>query len=193
MANGSHTHYQYGSGMPLRSSSTRLSTMEKSARLTIRRGGANKTNAGLPFCPHSSQVAEKSRSPFGPDISIYGESVMQPAKMDYPPILRDFSILRSPSIEWMDLQTANLVAQGHLRSAWVRLIDPLSINVNRDAEFRGIVTRDMAYDKVPLQVDLADAYNWMIFSRVVVQERESDNTSTTLHQRERIILAHQIT
>lgn len=80
--------------------------------------------------------------------------------MDYPPILCNFSTLRSPLIERMDLQTANLVPHGHLLSAWVRLMNPFAVDVNRDIEFWCIVAREM--DKFRLPANLADAYNWMM-------------------------------
>lgn len=60
----------------------------------------------------------------------------------------------------MDLQTANLVPHGHLLSAWVRLMNPLAVDVNRDIQFWGIMAWEM--DKFRLPVNLADAYNWIM-------------------------------
>jgi hypothetical protein len=55
----------------------------------------------------------------------------------------------------MDLQTAYMVPHSHPASARVRLIDPLTIDVNRGEEIWGIV--DM--DNVWLPVNPANAYN----------------------------------
>jgi hypothetical protein len=58
----------------------------------------------------------------------------------------------------MDLQTANLVPHSHPVSAWVRLMDPLAVDIDHDVEVRAIV------DKVGFPVDPTDTYNCQMMS-----------------------------